>query len=177
MPSRASTGGVLRWSGLEKASPSGHSHDDRFGQRLATTAPALGLRVLLRKVRRQPQGISENGNSNGLVVATVYHLAGSPHGDFVEFFHGEFERKLTKPGASILASFVTENHPNTFPALAVRERRECFCFVFAFRDRAAYEQYATTFANSIPVGKRSGFIKGPPELLLLARTDRSLLRA
>ena len=97
MPSRASTGGVLRWSGLEKASPSAHSHDDRFGQRLATTARALGLRVLLRKVRRQPQGISENGNSNGLVVVTVYHLAGSPHGDFVEFFHGEFERKLTKP--------------------------------------------------------------------------------
>jgi len=52
---------------------------------LLTTARALGLRVLLRKVRRQPQGISENGNSNGLVVATVYHLRARPMATLLNF--------------------------------------------------------------------------------------------
>jgi hypothetical protein len=115
-----------------------------------------------------------------LIVATIYHLSGSTHDDFLEFFEYELASRLTSPGASILATFVTENHPNTFPALPVREGVNVFVSFSRFADRGTYEQHAAIFTNSISgkgvAEKLSTLIKGPAEVLLLAPTSRSLLR-
>jgi NIPSNAP len=123
---------------------------------------------------------ADQKDSNGLIVATIYHLSGSTHGDFLEFFEYELASRLTWPNASILATFVTENHPNTFPALPVRKGVNVFVLFSHFADRGTYEQHAAIFTNSISgkgvAEKLSTLIKGPAEVLLLAPTSRSLLR-
>jgi NIPSNAP len=132
----------------------------------------------LEDAKRPPVGNKEL--SNGLVVAAIYHLTGGTHGEFLEFFECELERKLTSPAASILATFVTENRPNTFPALPVRESVNVFVAFSYFADRRTYEQRAAIFTNSISgkslAEKLSTLIKGPAEVLLLSPTCRSLLR-
>jgi hypothetical protein len=132
----------------------------------------------LENFKRPPHG--NKGDSNGLVVATIYHLNGNTHGDFLRFFECNLAPKLTSPGASILATFVSENHPNTFPALPVREGVNVFVSFSHFADRGSYEQHAAIFTNSISgdgvAEKLSTLIKGRAEVLLLAATSRSLLR-
>jgi hypothetical protein len=130
----------------------------------------------LENLKRPPHANKEY--SNGLVVCTIHHLSEGTDRDFAEFF--ELEPQLMKQRASILATFVTETHPNTFPALPVREGVNVFVSFSHFADRATYEQHAALFTNSI-YGKQlaeklSTLIKGPGEVLLLAPTSRSLLR-
>jgi hypothetical protein len=49
------------------------------------------------------------------------HFESPPDANFLDFFEGTLAPVLTKNGASILSSFVTEESTNTFPALPVRE--------------------------------------------------------
>jgi hypothetical protein len=117
---------------------------------------------------------ADQKHSNGLIVVTIYHLSGSTHGDFLEFFEYELAPRLTSPGASILATFVTENHPNTFPALPVREGENVFVSFARFANREAYDEFAGS--KSAHEFEASAHIKGKPEAVLLAATARSLVR-
>jgi hypothetical protein len=132
----------------------------------------------LENLKRPPHG--NNEDPNGLVVATIFHLSGNTHGDFLRFFERNLEPKLTSLGGSILATLISENHPNTFPALPVREGVKVFVWFSHFADRGSYEQHAAIFTHSIlgngVAEKLSTFVKGRPEVLLLAPTSRSLLR-
>ena len=98
---------------------------------------------------------------------------------FGDFFERELRPIVEQTGATILASFVTENHPNTFPRLPVREDANVFVWFSLFPNRTAWEQHAAALANSIRekeiAEKLSRLIKEQPEVLLLAPTARSLL--
>jgi NIPSNAP len=132
----------------------------------------------LENLKRPPHGSKED--SNGLVVATIYHLSGKTRADFLRFFECNLQPKLTLPDGSILATLISENHPNTFPALPVREGVNIFVSFTHFADRRSYEQHAAIFTHSISgngvAQKLSMLIKGRAEVLLLAPTSRSLLR-
>ncbi len=127
----------------------------------------------LENIKRPPLGSKES--SDGLVVATIYHLTGSAD-SLVELFESKFGPLLTNAGASILGTFVTENHPNTFSALPVREGVNVFVAFSRFANRESYIQ----FAGSIPVKelaeKACAFTTEVPETLLLVPTAQSLLR-
>ena len=125
----------------------------------------------LENAKRPPVGAREN--ANGLILATIFHLTGS-RDSFIELHKTEIVPVLTKHGALILATFVTENHPNTFPALPVREGVNVFVAFSRFANRDAYEQHASAVADSTR-GKQSALIK-TVETLLLAPTARSLLQ-
>lgn len=125
----------------------------------------------LENVRRPPIDYTEEPSD--LIVGTIFHLAGSAD-FFIESFENELTPKLKEAGVSVLATFVTENHPNTFPALPVREGENVFVFFSRFTDHKAYQQRAALFAKSTSV-KQSAVIKAR-ETLLLGPTPRSLLR-
>jgi hypothetical protein len=127
----------------------------------------------LKNLKRPPHGSKED--SDALVVATIYHLAGTTSGAFPEFFESEFVPKLKDVGGSILGTFVTENHPNTFPALPVREGENVFVSFSLFGDRGTYEQFVNSRGKEA-VEKLLLLTKGAPEVLLLAPTVRSLVR-
>ena len=128
--------------------------------------------VRLENLKRQPVGARENANR--LIVATIFHLAGS-RDSFIRFHETEITPVLMKLGASILAMFVTENHPNTFPALPVREGVNVFVSFSLFADRGTYEQFVNS-RDEEAAEKLLVLTKGACEVLLLAPTARSLVR-
>jgi NIPSNAP protein len=125
----------------------------------------------LENFKRPP--LETNDTSKAFIVATIYYLAGSAD-SFTEFFEEEIAPAQTKDGASTLSTFVTEDHPNTFPKLPVRKGENVFVSFSRFANREVYEQHASSFAEPSS-GKRSALIK-TLETLLLAPTPRSLLR-
>jgi quinol monooxygenase YgiN len=119
--------------------------------------------------------------SNALFVATIYCFDAPGYAGFTDFFEHTLKPVLTAAGVSILASFVTENSVNTFPALPVREGEHVFVWFTRFEDRAAYERHATALSRSqrwqdavsVELGRR---LKDAPEVLRLSPTARSRLR-
>ena len=79
-----------------------------------------------------------------------------------------------------MASFVTEGAPNTFPRLPVREDEHVFAWFARFADAAEYDRYRAALvaqpgwrALAVALGRK---LQGPPQVLRLAPTPRSLLR-
>lgn len=133
----------------------------------------------LANITRSPLGSIET--ARGVLVATIYHLAGTTGDDFADFFERELRSLLKQTGASVLASFVTERHPNTFPRLPVREDANVFVWFSVFPDRAVRDRHAKASADVMGErqleAKLSKLIKGRPEVLVLAPTARSLIHA
>lgn len=132
----------------------------------------------LEKLQRSAFGSTEVPKR--LVIGTIYYFDESPSKDFIDFFEREVAPLLRDAGASIIARFVTENSPNTFPALPVREGEQVFVFFSAFRDAASYEHHVAELGRSRrwTDGTLKALltrIKRPPEILRLSPTARSLV--
>ncbi len=117
----------------------------------------------------------------GLVVATIYYLDKPAEVGYVDFFEHTLEPALIAAGASILAYFVTESSPNTFPALPVREGEHVFISFSGFQDQTEYEHHVAALKGSSQgrdeISKAlTHRIKGGPEVLRLSPTTRSQLR-
>ena len=100
------------------------------------------------------QGAGARANPRGMVVATIYHLKDETGRDLVDFFEDAIQAELTKTGALIAAYFITEKHPNTFPALPVRETANVFVWFSVFPDVTAYERHAAALADST-IGRKT----------------------
>ena len=131
----------------------------------------------LTNVTRQPRGSTEP--ARGVLVVTIYHLAATTGDDFTDFFERDLRPVLEHTGTSLLASFVTERHPNTFPSLRVREDVNVFVWFSVFPNRTAWDRHAKAFADLMREWQLeailSKLIKGRPEVLVLAPTTRSLI--
>jgi hypothetical protein len=142
---------------------------------LRPTSPNAGFG--LANVSRAPVG--SRIEREGILVATIYHMSTAKAADFATFFERELQPHLTKVGISVLASFVTETHPNTFPGLPVREDANVFVWFSRFADRDDYERSAAAVSESMRRGKvtmkLAELTKQQPEVLLLSPTARSLL--
>jgi hypothetical protein len=136
---------------------------------LRPTSPGSGFH-LAQAVRAAP---GSNTEREDFVVATIYHLGKTGGADFAAFFEREFRPQLAKVGISVLASYITETHPNTFPRLPVREDANVFVWFSHFPDR----DKASTVAQSILRKEVTMKLAEPEQLevLLLSPTPRSLL--
>jgi hypothetical protein len=141
---------------------------------LRPSSPTSGFQLEQAK----PAPIGSRKNREDLLVATIYHLGKTKRADFAAFFERELQPRLTKAGVSVVASFVTETHPNTFPRLPVRENANVFVWFARFLDRKAYEKSAAAIGESMrereTVGKLRALIVDQPEILMLSPTARSL---
>jgi hypothetical protein len=118
----------------------------------------------------------------GIVVATIYSLPSRPDDDTLSFFEDVVGPALVASGAVILGSFVTEHSANNFPRLPLREGETVFVVFTGFRDLAAYHAHMTALGRNpqwrgeiAPALIRR--IQGRPQVLRLAPTSRSQLRA
>ena len=132
--------------------------------------------LLLRPARPETGFVLKEDQSpaSGLCVASIYALEQPAEGGFVDFFEQALRPLILAAGAKILGYFVSENSPNNFPALPVREGEQVFVCFAGFRDAAAYERYALPDEIAEALAKR---IKGRPEVLRLAPTAHSRLKA
>jgi hypothetical protein len=138
---------------------------------LRPARPASGF--AMENAERQPHGASEN--PPGVIVATICHLKEETRDDFVDFFEQKILPELIRTDMSVLSYFVTEDHPNTFPALPVRENANVFVWFSSFLDQ-------TALANSIHrtesvTEELATRLKEHPEILRLLPTPRSRLHA
>jgi hypothetical protein len=142
---------------------------------LRPASPTSGFQ--LEHASRAPLGSTTK--REGLLVATIYHLGKTKGADFAAFFERDLQPHLNKARVSVLASFVTETHPNSFPRLPVREDVNVFVWFSRFSDREAYEKCAAAVGQSMRqkevTTKLAELTKGQPEVLLLSPTQRSLL--
>jgi hypothetical protein len=118
---------------------------------------------------------------NGLVMATIYYLPARDDG-FIDFFENVLGPEFASAGAAILSCFTTENTPNNYPALPVREGKQVFIWFGLFRDYAAYQFYAAALAGSqewrsTVSDKLAARITGVPQELRLTPTARSRIHA
>lgn len=124
--------------------------------------PGTGFSTDLRS--RPPRGTS--GSGPGLIIATIYPLDASAGNAMIDYFERTIAPTLIDSGAAVLACFVTETSPNTFPGLPVREDENVFVWF------AGFVSAATDF--HVPHGEAPG-LTGAPQLLRLIPTARSRL--
>jgi hypothetical protein len=116
----------------------------------------------------------------GLVEATILSCETPLDASFLDFFEGALAPVLTRYGASLLSSYVSEERANTFPALPVREGEQVFAWFSRFGDQAAYDQYVAALTRSQErhdqiwetLARR---LKAAPAVLKLSPTARSLV--
>jgi hypothetical protein len=132
----------------------------------------------LKNEDRLPRG--SMANRDGFVAATIYYFDKPVDSDFIDYFENRIKPELRETGSSILAYFVTEDSPNTFPALPVREGENVFVWFAGFQDQDIYDQHTMGLAESklwkTEISKYlNRRLKRKPELLKLSPTPRSRL--
>jgi quinol monooxygenase YgiN len=145
--------------------------------------------LLLRRVHPTSGFSFKNGNrpargnravQDGFVAATIYYFNKPATSDFINYFESTMQPELTESGGSILAYFVTEDSPNTYPSLPVREGEHVFIWFAGFQDQGAYKSHLATLRESkLWNDEIAKFLKkqlqGKPEVLRLTPTPRSWL--
>lgn len=145
--------------------------------------------VLLLRLTHPNSGFVLNGNrpalnsraeQDGFIAASIHSFDSPVDSDFINYFENTIRPVLSTAGASLLAYFVTEDSPNTFPRLPVREGEHVFVHFAGFRDEEAYQHHLAELEESkIWKNEISKFLKkhlkGKPEILRLTPTPRSRL--
>lgn len=124
--------------------------------------------------------LNSRAEQDGFIAASILYLTSQWNSDFINSFENTIKPVLSTAGASLLAYFVTEDSPNTFPRLPVREGEHVFVHFAGFRDEEAYQRHLAELEKSkIWKNEISKFLKkhlkGKPEILRLTPTPRSRL--
>jgi hypothetical protein len=122
--------------------------------------------------------LGSRAKQDGFVTATIYYFDAPATSEFINAFENTIKPTLVENGASILAYFVTEDSPNTFPQLPVREGEYVFVWFGGFPDQDAYKNHLTKLRESkVWNNKIATFLEkhlqGKPEVLRLTPTPRS----
>lgn len=118
--------------------------------------------------------------AGGDVLAFIHYVDEPLVPPFADFFARVMRPQIEADGARVLATFVTEPSPNTFPALPVRERDRVFAWL---ADAAPAGEAAFLARHHARSGWRDAageallpaFMR-KPEMLRLTQTARSPLR-
>jgi len=132
----------------------------------------------LKDTHRPPLGSGRK--QAGFVAATIYYFEEPVDSGFIRYFENSIRPALMEMEAQILAYFVTEDSPNTFPRLPVREGENVFISFTGFHDQEAYKNHLAKLRESKhwtqEISKYlTNHLKGKPEVLRLTPTPRSWL--
>lgn len=114
----------------------------------------------------------------GFVAATVYYFDKQADLDFIHYFETIIQTELIISGASLLTYFITEDSPNSYPPLPVREGEHAFIWFAGFPDQDTYKAHLAKLRTSKQWNDEiTPFLKqhilGKPEVLRLTPTPRS----
>jgi hypothetical protein len=117
---------------------------------------------------------------NGLVIVNIHYVTGSAMEAFAEFFEQAMRPRLAETGARVIASFRTEDAPNTFPRLPVRDGETVFVWLAAFPGMKEYQQHLAALRAGPDWREHAPEnvihqLARKPEVLLLAPTPHSQL--
>jgi NIPSNAP len=132
----------------------------------------------LQNGHRPPLG--SRAKQDGFMTATIYYFNQPVDSDLINYFENTIDPVLMETDALLLAYFVTEDSPNTYPRLPVREGEHVFVWFAGFQSQDAYERHLAELAESKSWSQEiSKFLKRQlirkPEVLRLTPTARSRL--
>ena len=165
--------------------PVWRAHRDAANATMIDSDNVLLLRLVhptsgfsLQNGNRPPRG--SDAKQAGFVTATIYCFNKPVDSDFIHYFENTIHPILMETDALLLDYFVTEDSPNTFLPLPVREGEHVFVWFAGFQDQDAYERHLAELDRSIPWSQEiSKFLKRrlvrKPEVLRLSPTPRSRL--
>lgn len=135
-------------------------------------------RVLPSLEKRPAKGATATPGT--LISATIYSFSESVPSEFLFFFERSLQPAVVRAGVPVLAAFVTEESPNNFPALPVREREHVFVWLTRAANADDYRQQierleAQSEWRQMASELRRRLIRSP-EVLRLQPTARSELR-
>jgi quinol monooxygenase YgiN len=119
--------------------------------------------------------------SNDIVGATIHYLRGVDSAKFTRFFDDAILPQLTAAGIQPFARLVSEESPNNYPRLPIREHDRVFIWFARWPGIAAEEEFVSKFSavsgwrDAAPEGVLPALMQ-KPERLRLAPTARSPLR-
>ena len=124
--------------------------------------------------------LESRAKRGGFVTATIYYFDAPIQPDFINYFENTIQPALMDADISTLAYFITEESPNTYPKLPVREGEHVFIWFAGFPNQDAYELQTAMLAESnLWKNEISRYLKRrlnrKPELLKLSPTPRSRL--
>jgi hypothetical protein len=117
----------------------------------------------------------------GLIGATIYYLDRTDPGQFVRFFEQAMLPRLAELGVRPIARFITEEAPNDYPRLPVRDHDRTFVWFARWanvQDEAAFVAAFSSLSgwrDSAPEAVLPALMRKPERLRLLP-TSRSALR-
>lgn len=131
----------------------------------------------LKAGKRPPRGSTTP--QDGFVEATIYYFDKPVEEEFIEFFETKMQPILKTCGANLLGYFVTEESPNSYPRLAIREGEHVFVWLAGFPESEAHEGWMQRLKESKAWSEVQTsikkFIKGETESMRLTPTPRSRL--
>jgi hypothetical protein len=157
---------------------------------LANRAAAAGTmvdtdNVLLLRPAAAGQGITppavRRADARSVIVATIYYLGGVDSLAFSHFFDRTILPQLAAGGVFPIARLQTEESPNNYPRLPIRERERVFVWLGRWRSESAADSFASRpplpsgWRDAAPEALLPAFMR-KPERLRLSPTRRSLLR-
>ena len=123
---------------------------------------------------RPPPG-ADNGLDRGIVEATILNLSAPADPDTMSYFDEAVAPRVVGAGATVLACLVTEECPNNFPALPVRDGENVFVWLAGYADRATFDAAQQARDEISRAAGGSPRLTNAPLTLQLAPTQRSLL--
>jgi len=122
-----------------------------------------------------------SGAADGIVGATIYYLGGVDSEQFTRFFNEAEKSQLTASGVYPIARLVSEESPNTYTRLPIREHDRVFVWFARWPSVAAEEAFiakartVSGWRDSAPETVLPALMR-KPERLRLVPTTRSALR-
>lgn len=100
----------------------------------------------LKPGQRPPLGSTQARES--IVAVTICYFEQPATPEFVYYFEDTIQPLLKKTGAEVLAYFVTEESPNSYPRLAIREGEHVFVWFTKFRDEDSHKRHHEALTES-----------------------------
>jgi hypothetical protein len=127
---------------------------------------------------RKPTAVAPRGS---IIAAMIYYLGDVEASQFTHFFEQAVMPQLTVAGVEPIARLVSEESPNNFPRLPIREHERVFIWFARWAAPSAEEAFVARFAglsgwrDTAPESVLPALMR-KPERLRLAPTSRSELR-
>jgi hypothetical protein len=140
--------------------------------------------LLLRTLSSQskfPRTVANASVSNAVYGVTIYYLGGVDTVQFADFFDHTVLPHLDALGAHPMATFATNEVPNNFPRLPVREHDRVFLWIARWPSIADYESFSAQmrawsgWRDAAPETVLPALMR-KPEQLRLTPTTRSMLQ-
>jgi hypothetical protein len=140
--------------------------------------------LLLRRVSSTPSfpsGAPNPSGSRALYGVTIYYVDGVDVGQFATFFEQAILPRLTGLGVHPIAIFVTNEGPNNFPRLPIREHDRVFLWMARWPSEEDHASFAAQmrvwggWRDKAPEAILPALMR-KPELLRLKPTTRSPLQ-